>query len=695
MRIRVAFDRVVRSLLKSFNPSTHRARRSGSGARTADQSVGSPAPTRPLDYVIFVSAFVFFVHSIYSVVCTATFRPDVHWHRRRASTGSVQAVVACNNMTKLEATLASVSALNVPTSVALPIQMKGTSVDATFVDGVWYHTAAQNLAAALAPADWLLVLPCGCDAPATLPETLADDSFYLQIPHATIHTCAHTMIVRKRHYFDVRGADERAASLADPSLRERLVLNGIQPRRTMFVARKAQFDVLATVQLTIDAALQRGVPPWVGGDELFYGNDAFETVRNLRSSNRARLASRASAYIQVQRGVYRMIVFPCSLPMLYRGAIFATGDAVRRARSLSVRQLLNAQYAIPFSLSSGMKDEEAWRLLTLLASMQRDRGVVPRVMAVQPMHGLGNRIRAIASAAAYAHSTSRVLVVVWTRDAHCLARWEALFSHSDEVFVTTSSIWWPRGSANTRADPSWARWSAFDYMREEEKDEPVGVPPDEHVLFRSAYTLRALHRREATWAAANTEMRALIPSEEVVRIIASKSIGDGVFIGVHVRARAVAGEIAGASYGTNATAVLEYWRSKSAPSTFIREMQRTDASRFVVTADCDQARAALRRLGSHVIVLDGCDDRSEHCVQVAFAEMLLLSRGKQLLASPWSSYSEVVSRYGGIRMRIAGIDFNVDSVEDVSAMHGDDVAHVLREVLKRRKGYKRVASTKT
>jgi len=45
-------------------------------------------------------------------------------------------------------------------------------------------------------------------------------------------------------------------------------------------------------------------------------------------------------------------------------------------------------------------------------------------IAVRPMHGLVNRLRAYCSAAAYARQTRRRLLVVWEPDVHCRARFE-------------------------------------------------------------------------------------------------------------------------------------------------------------------------------------------------------------------------------------------------------------------------------
>jgi len=329
--------------------------------------------------------------------------------------------------------------------------------------------------------------------------------------------------------------------------------------------------------------------------------------------------------------------------------------------------------------------------------MNGARELRPKIMVIQPMHGLGNRLRALASARTYARNTRRLLVVIWERDAHCLASWDDLFTSMRDIFVTNVAPQWPPNYMEMRADPAWIQWSVVDYMDVHQKDTAISAEQGRHVILRSAFVLKADPPSLSTWADMNVELRALIPSDSVALEVARVeknilripgNINVRTAVGVHVRSRKVEGEIHGAVYTRNATDLISYWRGKSAPEVFLKNMERTDIypkdTAFIVAADTDEGRENF--IGKHnVAVLEGCEGRTAKCVQVAFAEMLILARTRELLASPWSSFSEVIERLGGLNMKMAGIDFEADVVDEkFRKLYGESVALVVEEVQKRR-----------
>ena len=54
---------------------------------------------------------------------------------------------------------------------------------------------------------------------------------------------------------------------------------------------------------------------------------------------------------------------------------------------------------------------------------------------IEPKNGLGNRLRALASAYVIAKNTNRKLIVVWLKDEHCEADFFDLF---DKNYITQS-----------------------------------------------------------------------------------------------------------------------------------------------------------------------------------------------------------------------------------------------------------------
>ena len=53
-----------------------------------------------------------------------------------------------------------------------------------------------------------------------------------------------------------------------------------------------------------------------------------------------------------------------------------------------------------------------------------------RILFIEPYHGLGNRLRAYACAAALAKKTGRKIAVVWIPDVHVTAKMSDLFEVS-------------------------------------------------------------------------------------------------------------------------------------------------------------------------------------------------------------------------------------------------------------------------
>src|SRR5690606_23340583 len=66
----------------------------------------------------------------------------------------------------------------------------------------------------------------------------------------------------------------------------------------------------------------------------------------------------------------------------------------------------------------------------IIAAIEKDR---KRRVYIDAQHGLGNRLRAIASAAAIAQKSGRELIIVWEPDHHCECDFHDLFEYSGPV----------------------------------------------------------------------------------------------------------------------------------------------------------------------------------------------------------------------------------------------------------------------
>lgn len=690
MRLRIAYDRTVRTLYKSVRP-----RPGPSSPLSSPRSPRQPnSHLRVVDLLILAVSLLFLLYAIITLCRDKRYHPLKHY---RIGNG-VSVILACNTTSALRRSLDSVG--NLPKSVAVPL---GFELDGGIkVAGDWNANAATNLAASRAHAKWLLLLPCGCAMP-VIPDHLTDGRIaYVSENDSAYSLCSSTILVRTKEFFAVRGLDERASAQGDISFRRRLHNHDALLQYKLELpssGSEALTGIGNAVALAADEMLGFSAPPW---------NDLPSVKPRTPTDPRVTELARTAASYHVVGGVYYPSTNAVPLAAFKQG--YSDADKIQSyANNIAYQHVLTTHYQLPTTLTNGMNGETMKRLLDTLSAEERrnsvnieqkyangdamvaeearklagSRELRPKFLAIEPMHGLGNRLRAVASARALARATRRVLIVVWTRDPHCLARWSDLFSPMRDVFVTGVGPAWPLFD---RVEHAWAQWSIFDYMDENQKDSPIDTASSDHILVRSAYVLHA----KISWADTNAELRSLSPSAAVAKYVTDAESEAGAVreaVGVHVRARNVDGEIKGASYTANATTILRYWRKKSSPSVFIPEMKT--GVNYVVAADSEEARNAMSKVRG-AVVLKGCDSRSAKCVQRAMAEMLVLARTKELLASPWSSFSEAVARLGGLRMRVAGVDFGADDSAIVRQAWGDNVADVVEEVHRRREEKSRI-----
>lgn len=275
-------------------------------------------------------------------------------------------------------------------------------------------------------------------------------------------------------------------------------------------------------------------------------------------------------------------------------------------------------------------------------------------------HGLCNRLRAIASAAGIAARTDRALVVIWRPDPHCEARLGDLFRYSGAVIEDAA------------ADDLRARSArVYNYMEIEPGarfEEPIlagGDRIDGDVYVRSAYPLVSpYHDRTAE----HRFLRELVVSDPVRALVERPRPRPD--IAVHIRMASGPGfehlpyESADNWPGHRHAELLE-WRRASHADRFLARLETLLAEgcdrRIFVAADLEQTYARLAaRLGHRVDRLERDRyDRSARQLQFAVADLMLLARAPFLLASGWSSFSDMAARLGGRGMRVerSGVDF--------------------------------------
>lgn len=296
----------------------------------------------------------------------------------------------------------------------------------------------------------------------------------------------------------------------------------------------------------------------------------------------------------------------------------------------------------------------------------------PRILLCHCMHGLGNRLRALASCMSFAKETSRELVVLWEPDSHIEARFSDMFK-TQLVVLEKFTVKWPFKVVE-EYDDAWANFKFHNYMEMEGegavKGEIITDIPAKHMYYKGAYIMDVDNSEWTNWDKDNAMLRMLEPVDEVsamVKALESRGLGSGNMIGLHVRNRTLDKDIKNVDfvkeYGDEATQTMDMWRQKSGVHNFMTLMDSlikgNNGVRFFVATDTYEVIGELEAMyGERVFAFKrSCDDRDGQCVKFALADLYALSKCKKLYGSNWSSFTEAAMRLGGVKALLAGSDF--------------------------------------
>ena len=282
----------------------------------------------------------------------------------------------------------------------------------------------------------------------------------------------------------------------------------------------------------------------------------------------------------------------------------------------------------------------------------------PRLF-VDAQHGLGNRLRAIASAAVIAGQTGRELVIVWQPDPHCDCRWSDLFIPGPAVIDTSFA-----------AEAVQAGCHLFNYMEVEpgacrDAEIPGAAPAGADLYVRSAYPLVSA---QTSWKAERQFLHGLVPVAAVVDLMAG--VRQPNQVAAHIRMASGPGYEhlpyeAPDNWTPAAHEALITWRGRSHARHFMTRIDaliaQGAAETLFLAADLPETYAAFAdRYGSRVATLPrSLYDRSARQVQYALADALLLGRAERFLGSTWSSMTDLTRRLSrDIRLaEMSGRDF--------------------------------------
>ena len=284
-----------------------------------------------------------------------------------------------------------------------------------------------------------------------------------------------------------------------------------------------------------------------------------------------------------------------------------------------------------------------------------NKAVPLRPIVLVPEHGLGNRLRALASWRSLAVTLGVDFTVVWRSDVHLQARLDDLIDYGGQVLNDPPSLLdcFPGGFKEVHSRDGRVPLWMF-----------VGKKP---LVIQTQSRVR---NRLASEFFERRFLRNLIPSEPVQRIY--EKLGPPGFFGVHIR------QVGGPEFsrlpweaednwGTDQNILIGSWRRKASVERFtdvISTLERAFALKktplFLCTDNEDSQKEFLISVphASHNTA-DSALDRSTASVQQALAELLLLSESQVILGSGYSSFSEVayLRSSPGTPILLSGIHF--------------------------------------
>ncbi len=276
---------------------------------------------------------------------------------------------------------------------------------------------------------------------------------------------------------------------------------------------------------------------------------------------------------------------------------------------------------------------------------------------IDAQHGLGNRLRAVASAAAIADATDRELVVIWQTDDHCDGHFSDLFDYDGAVLDSRF--------LDSATDQGCV---VYNYMSHEPgawKNAPIRLDTTRDIYARANSVLKS---PASIWETENRFLQGLTPIDPVRALVASVRHPNDLSAHVRMESGKQAEHLAYEkpdNWGPEEHALIQEWRGKSHFSAFLNRIDALfaagHAQRIFLAADLPETYAEFaHHYGDRLAWLPrSLYDRSAEQLHYALADAILLSRSPLLLGSTWSSFSELAMRLAPekIVIEMSGKDF--------------------------------------
>lgn len=295
---------------------------------------------------------------------------------------------------------------------------------------------------------------------------------------------------------------------------------------------------------------------------------------------------------------------------------------------------------------------------------------------IQTQNGLGNRLRAFASAFCIAtySNIKRDLILIWETNEHCEAKFSDLYDvESLTKFIKSIGINFQileknpgiRSDINVSEDLNMEKFDKYNYMNDNEKNTYIDENNNNNIYIISAC---CLVNKNTNWERECDFLRQMKPCLIVQKMLSDFDSKNNIkiesCIGVHIRMSQPGMSYEDTSNWTEeAKKSVEKWRTASHWENFLTEIDKIllvdKKQKFFLCCDNKDAYVQLikKRSGIFVYTNKNVFDRSIVQVQNALLDLILLSKTKEILGSNWSTFTEIANRLGGKKLRLAGKDF--------------------------------------
>lgn len=310
---------------------------------------------------------------------------------------------------------------------------------------------------------------------------------------------------------------------------------------------------------------------------------------------------------------------------------------------------------------------------TLFDKAKKNRNfneISPKKLFIHTRNGLGNRLRALASAYVIAKETGRKLHVVWIPDHHCQAKFSDLFSINDLFIEVIIIETWTDYNKYLEIDifiyENEDNSSKAIYNYEKNKNKYIDDTIDEDIYIVSACTLNNKH---TNWSKECQIIKQFEPISEIKDIITKFSLNNQVeeTIGIHIRMGQSEQKYSYENisfYSAKDKESIRKWRSGSHWSIFTREMEnilsKNPNQKFFLCCDSEESYQEIKNspYQNNIVYFEKVHfDRSTEQIKSALIDLVLLSKTKYIMGSNWSSFTEVAHRLSGRGLKLASIDF--------------------------------------